>query len=132
MRVVIVGCGRVGARLATIMDGQGHRVTILDTNPDSFSRLPAAFGGTPMVGDGTDEEVLREAEIGQADAFVAVTQGDNRNVMASQIAKHVFHVPKVVCRIYDPIRQEIFKELGLDTHSPTTIVTRAIYESLED
>ena len=131
MRVVIMGCGRVGARLAGIMDGQGHHVTILDTNPESFSRLPVSFEGTPVVGDGTDEEVLREAEIERADAFVAVTQGDNRNVMASQVAKHVFHVPKVVCRIYDPIRQEIFKDLGLGTHSPTTIVTREIYDSLE-
>ena len=115
-----------------MMDGEGHEITILDTNPRSFSRLPAAFRGSQVVGNATDEEVLREAGLENADVFVAVTQGDNRNIMASQIAKHLFRVPKVVARIYDPIRQEIFKELGLDTYSPTTVLTRMIHESIEE
>ncbi len=132
MRVLIMGCGRVGARLATIMDGEGHEVTILDTSPSAFSRLPPTFNGTPVVGDATDDTVLRNAGVENADVFVAVTQGDNRNVMASQIAKKVFHVPRVVTRIYDPIRQEIFRELGLETFSPTTVLTRMIHESIEE
>lgn len=121
MNVVIMGCGRVGAQLAALLEEVGHKVTILDTDTYSFRRLPPSFEGTPLVGDGTDEESLKKAGIEEADAFVAVTQGDNRNVMAAQIAKHVFNVPKVVCRIYDPLREELYKTLGLETISPTTV-----------
>jgi trk system potassium uptake protein TrkA len=121
MNVVIMGCGRVGAQLAALLDEEGHKVTILDIEPYSFRRLPSSFNGTPLVGDGTDEDYLKRAWIEKADAFVAVTQGDNRNVMAAQIAKHIFNVPKVVCRIYDPLREELYHTLGLETISPTTI-----------
>lgn len=121
MNVVIMGCGRVGAQLAALLEEAGHKVTILDTDTYSFRRLPSSFKGTALVGNGTDEEYLKKAGIEEADAFVAVTQGDNRNVMAAQIAKHVFNVPKVVCRIYDPLREELYKTLGLETISPTTV-----------
>ena len=121
MNVVIMGCGRVGAELATLLEEAGHKVTILDRDTYSFHRLPSSFNGTPLVGDGTDEESLKKAGIEEADAFVAVTQGDNRNVMAAQIAKEVFNVPKVVCRIYDPLREELYHTLGLDTISPTKV-----------
>ena len=121
MNVVIMGCGRVGAQLAALLEEDGHKVTILDRDTYSFRRLPSAFKGTPLVGDGTDEESLKKAGINEADAFVAVTQGDNRNVMAAQIAKDVFNVPKVVCRIYDPLREELYHTLGLETISPTKI-----------
>jgi len=121
MNVVIMGCGRVGAQLAALLEEAGHTVAILDTDTYSFRRLPSSFEGTALVGDGTDEEYLKKAGIEEADAFVAVTQGDNRNVMAAQIAKHVFNVPKVVCRIYDPLREELYKTLGLETISPTTV-----------
>ncbi len=121
MNVVIMGCGRVGAQLAALLDEGGHKVTILDTDTYSFRRLPSSFKGTPLVGDGTDDESLKKAGIEEADAFVAVTQGDNRNVMAAQIAKDVFNVPKVVCRIYDPLREELYHSLGLETISPTKI-----------
>jgi trk system potassium uptake protein TrkA len=121
VNVVIMGCGRVGAQLAALLDEDGHKVTILDRDTYSFSRLPSSFNGIPLVGDGTDEESLKKAGIEEADAFVAVTQGDNRNVMAAQIAKDIFNVPKVVCRIYDPLREELYHTLGLDTISPTTV-----------
>jgi trk system potassium uptake protein TrkA len=121
VNVVIMGCGRVGAQLAAILDEGGHKVTILDTDTYSFRRLPSSFKGTPLVGDGTDDESLKKAGIEEADAFVSVTQGDNRNVMAAQIAKDVFNVPKVVCRIYDPLREELYHSLGLETISPTKI-----------
>ena len=121
MNVVIMGCGRVGAQLAALLEEDGHKVTILDRDTYSFRRLPSAFKGTPLVGDGTDDESLKKAGIEEADAFVAVTQGDNRNVMAAQIAKDVFNVPKVVCRIYDPLREELYHTLGLDTISPTNV-----------
>ncbi len=121
MNVVIMGCGRVGAQLAALLEEAGHKVTILDTDTYSFRRLPSSFKGTALVGNGTDEETLKKAGIEEADAFVAVTQGDNRNVMAAQIAKDVFNVPKVVCRIYDPLREELYHTLGLETISPTTV-----------
>ena len=131
MKVVIMGCGRVGARLAGLLDADGHSVTILDTDAYSFRRLPPKFGGTALIGNGINEEALKRAGIEEADAFVAVTQGDNRNVMATQIAKHIFNVPKVICRIYDPLRQELYSTLGLETISPTTIFAQILKEKLE-
>lgn len=131
MNIVIMGCGRVGAQLAGLLDADGHSVTVLDTDAYSFRRLPANFGGTALIGNGLDQEVLKRAGIEKADAFFVVTQGDNRNVMAAQIAKHVFNVPKVVCRIYDPLRQELYSTLGLETLSPTTIFAQMLREKLE-
>jgi trk system potassium uptake protein TrkA len=131
MKVVIMGCGRLGAQLASLLDSDGHSVTILDIYAYSFRRLPHTFGGTALVGNGLNEEVLKKAGIEEADAFVAVTQGDNRNVMASQIAKHIFNVPRVICRIYDPLRQELYSTLGLEAFSPTTIFAQILKEKLE-
>ena len=128
MKVVIMGCGRVGAQLAAMLDEEGHKVTVLDVEPYSFRRLPSTFKGTALVGDGTDGDSLRKAGIEEADVFVAVTQGDNRNVMAAQIAKHIFNVPKVVCRIYDPLREEMYHTLGLETISPTKIGAQLLKE----
>jgi trk system potassium uptake protein TrkA len=131
MKVVIMGCGRVGARLASLLDIEGHSVTILDTDTYSFRRLSPDFGGTALVGSGVDQEALKQAGIEKADAFVAVTQGDNRNVMAAQIAKQIFGVPKVVCRIYDPLRRELYNNLGIEAFSPTTIFAQLLKEKLE-
>jgi len=131
MNVVIMGCGRVGARLAGLLDADGHSVTVLDTDAYSFRRLPANFGGTALIGNGLDQEVLKRAGIEKADAFVAVTQGDNRNVMAAQIAKHIFNVPKITCRIYDPLRRDLYQTLGLEAISPTTVFAQMLKEKLE-
>ena len=131
MKIVIMGCGRVGAQLAGLLDLEGHQVTILDTDQYSFRRLPPDFGGTALLGNAIDEDTLKEASIEEADAFVAVTQGDNRNVMAAQIAKHIFNVPKVVCRIYDPLRRQLYNTLGLEALSPTTIFAQMLKEKLE-
>lgn len=130
MYVVIMGCGRVGARLAHLLVNDGHEVLVLDVNPNAFSRLGPDFRGTTMVGNGIDTEVLRRAGIERADAFAACTQGDNRNIMASQIAKEIFGVPKVVTRIYDPIRMETFAMLGLEAISPTVIGAAHFYTRL--
>ena len=131
MKVVIMGCGRVGGRLAGLIDADGHSVTILDTDAYSFRWLPPNFKGTALIGNGLDQEVLKRAGVAEADAFVVVTQGDNRNVMAAQIAKYIFNVPRVVCRIYDPLRQELYSTLGLETLSPTTIFAQMLKEKLE-
>jgi trk system potassium uptake protein TrkA len=130
MKIVIMGCGRVGAQLASLLDADGHSVTVLDIDAHSFRRLPPSFGGMALVGDGTNEEMLRKAGVGEADAFVSVTQGDNRNVMAAQIAKHVFNVQKVLCRIYDPLRKDVYDALGLEAVSPTTVFAQLLKDKL--
>jgi trk system potassium uptake protein len=131
MFYVIMGCGRVGARLASLLSRAGHEVTVLDLNPNAFSRLEPDFAGNTLVGNGIDSEILRRAGIERADAFAAVTQGDNRNVMASQMARHIFGVPKVVTRIYDPLRQETFEMLGIEAISPTVIGADKFLEILD-
>jgi trk system potassium uptake protein TrkA len=131
MKILIMGCGRVGARLASLLDEDGHQVTILDVDTYSFRRLPPSFGGNALYGNGIDEEVLKKAGIEDVDVFVALTQGDNRNVMSCQIAKHIFNVPRVVCRIYDPLREEMYASLGLETFSPTKIFSQLLRERIE-
>jgi trk system potassium uptake protein TrkA len=131
MKILIMGCGRVGARLASMLDEDGHEVTILDIDTYSFRRLPPSFSGTALFGNGIDEEALKRSGIEDVDVFVAVTQGDNRNVMSCQIAKHIFNVPRVVCRIYDPLREEMYSALGLETISPTKIFAQLLKEKIE-
>jgi trk system potassium uptake protein TrkA len=130
MNVLIMGCGRVGAKLAEMLDKAGFTVTVLDTEEYSFRRLPPDFSGTPLVGSGTDQETLKKAKIAEADVFLTLTQGDNRNIMAAQIAKHIFNVPRVICRIYDPRRKELFGELGIETISPTTIFAEMLRDKI--
>jgi trk system potassium uptake protein len=130
VNIVILGCGRVGARLATMMDREGHSISVIDYSSEAFRRLEPNFSGSTMVGNGVDEEVLIRAGIKKADAFVAVTNGDNRNIMASQIAKEIFNVKKVVCRIYDPIRESTYNELGLETICPTVIGAQMLFDAL--
>jgi len=127
---LILGCGRVGSTLATMLDRSGHSVSVLDQSSDAFQRLSPDFGGETYVGNGVDEDILIRAGIKDADAFVAVTNGDNRNIMASQIAKEIFHVNKVMCRIYDPIREQTYRELGMVTMCPTTIGAQIFYDGL--
>jgi len=126
-----MGCGRVGSELAAILDREGHQVTVLDIDPDSFGQLPSTFRGRVVVGNGIDQDVLQRVGVGEADAFVAVTPGDNRNVMASQMAKHLFGVRKVLCRIFDPIREEMYHNLGMETISPTRVMAGLLKEALE-
>lgn len=128
MRIIILGCGRVGVYLAQEMDKAGHEVTIIDRNRDAFARLGSSFGGKLVLGTGIDEDVMRKADIEKADAFVAVTNGDNTNAMAAQIAKHVFNVPHVVARLYDPVREETYRLLGLETVCSTVMGAEKIRE----
>ena len=130
MFVIIMGCGRVGARLAQMLVAAGHEVTIMDTNVNAFARLGSDFKGTTLLGTGVDQEILRRAGIERADAFVAATQGDNRNIMGSEIAKHIFGVKNVVTRIYDPLRADTFRALGLRAISPTLLGANRFYEEV--
>ncbi len=123
MNIVILGCGRVGSTLARLMFKDGHNVTIVDLQSEAFRRLGTKFKGNRIVGNGIDEDVMKRAGIENADVFVAVSQGDNRNIMAAQIAKHVFGVPKVVARIYDPVRADRYRQLGITTLCTTTIAS---------
>jgi len=130
MKILIMGCGRTGAQLASMLDADGHQITILDTNDYSFHRLPTDFRGTALVGDGTSDDTLVKAGIQHVDAFVAVTQGDNRNIMAAQIARHIFKVPRVILRVYDPLRRELYSKLGFDVFSPTVIFAQLLKDNL--
>jgi trk system potassium uptake protein TrkA len=131
MRVVIVGCGRVGAQLAGLLVADGHQVTVVDKDSGSFGRLGSDFPGELVQGTGIDEEVLLRAGVAEADAVVAVTNGDNTNVMAAQVAKEIFGVPRVICRINDPLREEIFRSLGLETICPTLWAASRIQQILK-
>jgi trk system potassium uptake protein TrkA len=130
MKILIMGCGRVGARLASMLDKEGHEIIIMDIDTYSFRRLPPSFSGTALFGNGTDQEALKKAGIEGVDIFIALTQGDNRNVMACQLAKHVFNVPRVLCRIYDPLREEMYAALGLETISPTKVFAELLKEKV--
>ena len=130
MKVVILGCGRVGSTIATTMSVEGHDVTIIDQNPDSFRRLGQDFAGKTVVGNGIDEDTLRKAEVDHADAFVATTNGDNRNIMSVQVAKVKLKVPKVVARIYDPIRSAAYADLGIDTLCTTCVSSGLLHDKI--
>jgi len=130
MNVVILGCGRVGSTIARQLAADQHQVAIIDVTADSFRRLGAKFAGKKIVGNGTDQLVLVRAGIEKADAFLALTQGDNTNIMAAQLAREVFNVPKVTTRIYDPIRAEAYRELGIDTLCTTTLAAGLLRASI--
>ena len=125
-----MGCGRVGAAVAARLGEEGHDVTIMDTNTYAFHRLSVEFPGRCMVGSGTDDLALKEAGVEEADAFLALSQGDNRNILASQQAQHIYGVKHVVTRVKDPHRAEIFGQLGLRTFSPTTIGAELAHDAL--
>jgi trk system potassium uptake protein TrkA len=130
MNVLIMGCGRLGARVATTLDQGGHKVTVLDIQASAFRRLPETFSGIKEVGNGMDGPVLERCGIQHMDAFMAVTQGDNRNFFASMMAKEVYSIGRVLCRIYDPVREQIFHELGLETFSPTSLGAQIMVDML--
>ena len=129
--MIIVGCGRVGAELARLMSQDGATVTVIDQNAEAFTRLDERISVQTVVGDGTDIETLRRAGIEEASGFAAVTNGDNRNIMAAQIAQRIFHVEHVVCRIYDPLRQRTYNELGLHSISPTVIGAKLLRDHIK-
>jgi len=130
VNIMIVGCGRVGSQLALLLSQEGHNVTIVDKNQDSFKRLGGAFNGVAATGNGFDEKLLQELKIDRQDAFVSVTSGDNTNLMASQIAKKMFNVPRVIARVYDPKRADIYRKLGLDIISGTVLVAAMIRDKI--
>jgi trk system potassium uptake protein TrkA len=119
MRVIIMGCGRVGSELSNQLVDDGHEVTVIDKNAEAFFRYPPGDGVKTVVGLGVDRDVLAEAGIKDADAFVAVSSGDNSNIVSARVALENFHVPKVVARIYDPRRADIYERLNIPTVATT-------------
>ncbi len=130
MFVIIMGCGRLGAQLATMLEQEGHEVTVLDRDKYAFDHLPPWFKGRKFLGDGTDQDTLRRAGAERAEAFVSATRGDNRNALAAQVAKHVFQIPRVGSVIFDPIREEVYRELGLRTINPTKIEATLLRDAI--
>ena len=124
MRYLIVGCGRVGSTLAKRLAREGHDVTVVDENSSAFRRVGRDFPGKLVLGTGIDVDVLRRAGAESADGFAAVTQGDNRNIMAALIAQQHFKIPRVVARIYDPERSSMYRDFGIATVCPTTVGAR--------
>ena len=132
MRVIIIGCGRVGARTAAELDQRGDHVTVIDTDQRAFNRLPSAFGGITVRGSGGDEDVQRSAGAEMCDLLMALTEGDNRNAMAAQLGKHVFGIPRVIAKINDPVRAEAYRSLGLETICRTVILADALVRAAAD
>lgn len=130
MYILIIGCGRVGSELAKLLQAEGHNVVVVDKNPKSFQRLGATFNGLTITGNSFDLEVLKEAGIEKANAVCVVTNGDNTNIMTAQIAKKMFKVPKVIARVYDPQRADIYKQLGLDIISGTILLAAMIRDKI--
>jgi trk system potassium uptake protein TrkA len=126
MRTIIVGCGRVGAGLATQLADDGQEVVILDQSNEAFRRLSPTFPGQALRGDGTDESVLRRAGAEGADWFLALTNGDNRNILAAQLASQTFGIPHVVCKINDPVRAQAYATLGVNTIDRTMMMIDSI------
>lgn len=115
MHIVIMGCGRVGSRLARSLEKRGHSVAIIDSNAEAFRRLGPGFSGRTVKGVGFDRDVLRRAGIEEADGFAAVSSGDNSNILAARVVRETFNVDNVVARIYDPGRAEVYERLGIPT-----------------
>jgi trk system potassium uptake protein TrkA len=130
MNVIILGCGRVGSTFARMMYRDGHNVTVIDLLSESFRRLGSRFKGQRVIGNGLDQDVLVRAGIKNCDIFVCVTQGDNRNIMAAQIAKVVFGVPTVITRINDPIRAEAYRSMDIETICGTTILSGLLRDKI--
>lgn len=130
MNIVVVGCGRVGSQLATMLSVEGHNVVVIDRDESAFRRLGSTFNGVTLKGLGFDEEVLEQAGIREADAFVAVTNLDNTNLMAAEVARKIFGVPHVVARLYNPVRERTYQQLDLDYVCGTTLVAENLMEKI--
>lgn len=130
VHLIVVGCGRVGSRLALELVRDGHSVAVIDKSEVAFKRLPPGWGGQAVVGAGFDRDRLEEAGARRADALAAVTSGDNSNILTARIARETYEVPAVVARIYDPRRAEIYQRLGIPTVATVTWTTEQVLRKL--
>ncbi len=123
--ILVIGCGRLGALLANQLSREGHQVVVVDQHDTAFDALSIEFSGFRIIGDAGELSVLRQAKIEQADLVLATTNSDNLNLMVSQIARKIFNVPRVVARVYDPAREAIYQDFGIDTINPTQLSASA-------
>jgi len=130
MKIIVVGCGRMGSGLAETLNRKGHSVTVIDLDPTAFERLPSSFSGDKITGVGFDRDVLIKAGIERADGLAAVTTSDEANAVIARIASLIFRVPKVVARLYDQRKAEIYKRLGIQTIDPATWGITRVYDLL--
>ncbi len=131
MNVIVVGCGRVGSQLANLLSVEGHNVTVIDKDGDAFRRLGTTFNGVTIRGLGFDEDVLAEAGIRECDSFAAVTDLDNTNLMAAEVARKIFGVKHAVARLYNPVRERTYQQLGLDYVCGTTLVAENLLDKIK-
>lgn len=123
--IIIVGCGRLGSLLANRLSQMGHSLVIIDQRERAFEKLSMDFSGFKILGDATEQAILKQAQIDQANYLFACTTQDNVNLMVAQIAHKIYRVPKVIARIYDPVRELIYREFGIETISPTHLTANA-------
>ncbi|MFH1259863.1 MAG: NAD-binding protein [Elusimicrobiota bacterium] len=132
MKIIILGCGKIGRKLALILSQEENEITIIDRNSDSFRKLAKSFKGTTVLGSGVNREVLKRAGINRADYFIAVTEKDNTNIMTAEIAKDVFKVANILALVKDPVRAGAYQELDLNTLCPTEIIVKMIAASITE
>ena len=130
MYFIIAGCMTIGASLAQILSEENHDVVVIDSDPKNLEALGSGFNGVTITGMPMDEDVLRNAGIHQADALAAVTRDDNMNIMIAQVAQTLFHVPRVITRLYSPEREQVFRDMGMTTVCPTSLAVNKIKEML--
>ncbi|WP_277407064.1 potassium channel family protein [Lacrimispora xylanisolvens] len=123
---IIIGCGKLGANLANTLSDNGEDVLIIDKNKEAFRKLSPAFGGLSLNGDATDLDVLQEAQINNATTVIAVTNNDNANILVAQVARKMFHIERVIARLYDPEREYVYHEFGIDTICPAILSVKEI------
>lgn len=124
MQIIIAGCGKVGAQFARIMSEEGHEIVVIDSSAENLRQLGPGFHGVTVLGIPIDEDVLKQAGIESADGFAAVTPNDNLNMMACQIAKEIFHVPRIFARVQDPVKEQVFYQFGVHTVCPTEMAVQ--------
>ena len=129
---IVIGCGRLGANLANTLSDEGGDVLIIDKNKDAFRKLSPSFGGLSITGDAIDLDVLQEAQISRASVVVAVTDSDNVNIIEAQIARELFHIKRVIARLYDPERECVYREFGIDTICPAVLSAKEIDKILSE
>lgn len=130
MKFLIIGCGRVGSAVANALYVDNHKITVVDNNVNAFNRLSRGFNGTTIVGHAFDKDILEKAQIHQADALAALTNGDNSNIVTARIARDEYRVPKVIARIYDPVRAKLYRNLGIQTVAPVAWTSNKIKDLL--
>ena len=131
MDIIVAGCGRVGANLATRLANDGHNVSVIDRDPAAFARLGSGFNGITVKGIAFDQDVLRLAGIERCDVFAAVTDSDNANLMAAEVAEHIFGVDRTVARLYDPERESTYKQLGIEFVDSTALAVESLNEIVQ-